>query len=679
MAAPSPIFDPDPIDLILPQRQITLRNVKGSALTYAEMDKNFSSFFYSASLSSTNLLLHYTGSTVLGAPYTPSSIIVPLNPLLSTVQQLTVAGQAGDVQYKVGSATLGANSSFKWDAVNSRLGVGTPSPLSTLHVTNPNPILSTRLTISTQATTGLGKSAAVNFNIGTTTYHSVGITNANTTDLFITALTGQSNPNPSVFTTIGSTKVLQANSTGLGVLAVPNNALTVQGVIGVGSDTTANQGLIGSIGTKVLVASLPSNSTLTGLLVESPKNSVGSLSGGHVVIGLNQTATNTSYAFSVVAGSNGAYTTPLLTVKADGKVGLNKANPTQALDIVGNTTMTGPGNINIDGTATIVTVADSQGANSKVLTVNGSGLVQYANNLMPLGGIIMWSGAPNALPTGWALCDGTGSYGPVGNTSPIPDLRERFIVGAGIEPLKTVIDYSAPFTISSYQVVGANNTTFTIDTANPYYLDNTGVLRQGVNIDGYRYHLYKGPGSTSSTGFKYIVFDNRYSTYSLIVGALPAVGIGATGTTIFCGDFVTGVSFANGAQLDAAGRQYYHQGNDQHASYTKYFTKGRRVAYKEINWQTTTSPGYAVGDKGGEDNVTLLGSQIPKHQHDSSFGEKNSGGPYGNSRDINDSNGSAGGYDNDNRRFLTSAQGNNQPIENRPPYYALAFIIYTGV
>jgi microcystin-dependent protein len=53
--------------------------------------------------------------------------------------------------------------------------------------------------------------------------------------------------------------------------------------------------------------------------------------------------------------------------------------------------------------------------------------VQYSNNLMPLGGIIMWSGSPTALPTGWALCDGIGTV----NGSPIPDLRERFIVGAG--------------------------------------------------------------------------------------------------------------------------------------------------------------------------------------------------------------------------------------------------------
>ena len=40
----------------------------------------------------------------------------------------------------------------------------------------------------------------------------------------------------------------------------------------------------------------------------------------------------------------------------------------------------------------------------------------------PAGGIIMWSGEISDIPEGWALCDGTN------NT---PDLRERFILGAG--------------------------------------------------------------------------------------------------------------------------------------------------------------------------------------------------------------------------------------------------------
>ena len=54
---------------------------------------------------------------------------------------------------------------------------------------------------------------------------------------------------------------------------------------------------------------------------------------------------------------------------------------------------------------------------------------------IPLGGIIMWSGNPDALPPGWEICDGV-QPSPVpqdalGNPIVIPDLRERFIVGAG--------------------------------------------------------------------------------------------------------------------------------------------------------------------------------------------------------------------------------------------------------
>jgi hypothetical protein len=39
-----------------------------------------------------------------------------------------------------------------------------------------------------------------------------------------------------------------------------------------------------------------------------------------------------------------------------------------------------------------------------------------------LGGIVIWSGAIQDIPTGWRLCDGTNGT---------PDLRNRFIIGAG--------------------------------------------------------------------------------------------------------------------------------------------------------------------------------------------------------------------------------------------------------
>jgi hypothetical protein len=41
---------------------------------------------------------------------------------------------------------------------------------------------------------------------------------------------------------------------------------------------------------------------------------------------------------------------------------------------------------------------------------------------LPTGAIILWSGSLGSVPTGYVLCDGTNST---------PDLRDRFVVGAG--------------------------------------------------------------------------------------------------------------------------------------------------------------------------------------------------------------------------------------------------------
>lgn len=61
-------------------------------------------------------------------------------------------------------------------------------------------------------------------------------------------------------------------------------------------------------------------------------------------------------------------------------------------------------------------------ANLGTLGIPGSELVGLPQ---PQGGgwfIALFSGATTAIPVGWALCDGTGG---------LPDLRDKFIVGAG--------------------------------------------------------------------------------------------------------------------------------------------------------------------------------------------------------------------------------------------------------
>jgi microcystin-dependent protein len=65
----------------------------------------------------------------------------------------------------------------------------------------------------------------------------------------------------------------------------------------------------------------------------------------------------------------------------------------------------------------------SPGTTGNVLTSNGTA---WSSAALPpsfvTGMIILWSGSVASIPSGWALCNGT---------SGTPDLRDRFVVGAG--------------------------------------------------------------------------------------------------------------------------------------------------------------------------------------------------------------------------------------------------------
>src|SRR5690606_30158697 len=74
---------------------------------------------------------------------------------------------------------------------------------------------------------------------------------------------------------------------------------------------------------------------------------------------------------------------------------------------------------------------------------------------VPKGVIQMWSGAINQIPTGWVLCAGGTVQAADGTTLSVPDLRDRFVVGAGL----------------SYQVGergGAAQVTLTVDQLPPH-------------------------------------------------------------------------------------------------------------------------------------------------------------------------------------------------------------------
>ena len=117
--------------------------------------------------------------------------------------------------------------------------------------------------------------------------------------------------------------------------------------------------------------------------------------------------------------------------------------------------------------------------NLSTLTLNGTDVTATAAELntasshyVPTGGIIMWSGAESAIPTGWHLCDGQNLT---------PNLQDRFVVGAG----------------STYDVNDTGEGTLQLTEANlPAHTHDSGTLGGTTDSEGSHSHS----GTTNTTG-----------------------------------------------------------------------------------------------------------------------------------------------------------------------------------
>ena len=409
---------------------ITLRNIKGAALTYEELDLNFHEYFYSASVSSDGkqLSLHYTGSSMKSAGATN----IALNTYTGSVQ---VAGQPNQFQYNLDGVNFAGAAGLVYDSSKNGVAIGADGLLSgekfrveggdvvlddsTLyiaqgalsssisyggttrdmtirnwHVDNNSDIIffaggKERMRIKGDGT--ITQNGA-NASLGTNVLSGSIIFGKSHDDTHRTKLMTWDAANPRIESNT-TYNLLRGNERGV----ILEGAQTAQVIVGLQS-STGNEGFN-------IISAPPTSSN------EPTYNRLVAHFGADGNVGIGTSTTPSGYQFTVsgsISGSAGMY-------------------------IAGNTVVSGSltsrSNLFVDqattlsGSLTVNTIdAASDASNYNFLVQQSNKVVKQVNAApIPVGGIIMWSGTIASIPSGWKLCNGSNGT---------PDLRDKFVVGA---------------------------------------------------------------------------------------------------------------------------------------------------------------------------------------------------------------------------------------------------------
>ena len=251
-----------------------------------------------------------------------------------------------------------------------------------------------------------------------------------------------------------------------------------------------------------------------------------------------------------------------------------------------------------DGTLEVVVKTGGNDQTIAFPTTSGTlALTSDLGNAFPSGGIIMWSGAEGDIPNGWLLCNGQGST---------PDLRNRFVVGAG--------------------------------TGSSYSVDDTGGSADATLVS----HSHNVNGNTNNTG------DHSHS--------------GGTNNT---GD-------------------HSHSGNTSNTGGHSHNTNtagGHSHSYVRPDQDNSYNSGNPIGDGGDIDddfinaNTSNAGAHSHNTNNDGSHSHNvniNNAGSHSHNVNINNA-----GSHSHNVNGNTDSQGSSATGANRPPYYALCFIMKT--
>lgn len=226
-------------------------------------------------------------------------------------------------------------------------------------------------------------------------------------------------------------------------------------------------------------------------------------------------------ALADVATGNALISGGVGVAPAWGKVGLT-THVSGTLPVAnggtGVTTSTGTGDVVLSASPTLTgtPLAPTASAGTNTTQIATTQFVTSAIAALvtiPAGVILMWSGSIATIPTGWVLCDGNNST---------PDLRNRFIVGAG--------------TGSSYAVGatgGADSITLST-TQIPSHTHTFSATTGNMSANSTHSHTISDPGHThsASTGSNQGVLLAAGASYEWYTPAGTNTGSSATGISV---------------------------------------------------------------------------------------------------------------------------------------------------
>jgi microcystin-dependent protein len=270
------------------------------------------------------------------------------------------------------------------------------------------------------------------------------------------------------------------------------------------------------------------------------------------------------------------------------------------------------------GTAAVLNVGT--GANN-IVQLNGSAQLPAVDGSLltgiegvPSGVITLWSGSTGSIPSGWVICDGNNST---------PDLRNLFVVGAGDTYAVGATGGSNTVTLGTTNLPGHTHTGTTAS-------DGAHTHNVSGNTSNSGNHTHNLSGNTSNTGAH---------THS---GATSNTGSHNHGITNFNSGPAN--NFKSGAAVSIT-NQIPDTGN---------FTTNNSV----ISNTGAHSHNFTTNSDGNHSH-TLSGSAAAGGDH---------------SHTLSGTADSAGAH---THTFTTGSTGDGVAHENRPPYYALAYIMKT--